>query len=137
MAIDKLVVIPSDLNSIRKASKEVLELLQPLKLGAYKLLDIRLCLEEALINAIRYGNKFDDNLKVKVSCSVENDILKIIVEDEGEGFDYNGLPDPTLEKNLQELKGRGVFLIKRLMDEVYFNEKGNRITMLKNIIEGE
>ncbi len=133
MAIDKLIVIPSDFNFIRKVSEEVLGSLQPLKLGAYELLDIRLCLEEALINAIKYGNRFDKDLKVKVKYSVEKSILKLIIEDAGKGFDYNSLPDPTLEENLQELKGRGVFLIKRLMNEVYFNEKGNRITMLKNI----
>jgi serine/threonine-protein kinase RsbW len=59
------------------------------------------------------------------------------MRDEGDGFDYKNLPDPTLEENLQELKGRGVYLIRRLMDEVVFNEAGNQITMIKKLKKGD
>lgn len=128
--------INSSLNEVRPTSNKVIALLEGLGLSDNELLDIRLCLEELLINAIKYGNKFDKSKKVKLNYDVENNILRVIIKDEGGGFDYQNLPDPTVEKNLQELKGRGVFLVKRLMDEVYFNDKGNEITIIKRLNKG-
>jgi len=59
--------------------------------------------------------------------------ISISVEDKGTGFDHNKVPDPTKEENLLMGNGRGVFLIKHLMDEVRFNKKGNRLTMVKHL----
>ena len=125
------IKIPSDLKEVKRVSAEILDFLKPLKLSQYELLDIKLCLEEALVNAIKHGNRLDKSLNVKIDYNLGDDTFKVTITDEGEGFDYRHVPDPTLEENLQELKGRGIFLIRRLMDEVEFNEKGNSITMVK------
>jgi len=130
------IKIPSDLKEVKRVSAEILDFLKPLKLSQYELLDIKLCLEEALVNAIKHGNRLDKSLNVKIDYNLGDDTFKVTITDEGEGFDYRHVPDPTLEENLQELKGRGIFLIRRLMDEVEFNEKGNSITMVKFLNKG-
>ncbi len=135
--LSEAMKIPSELKKVKEASARILQSLLPYNLTAYDLLDIRLCIEEALINAMKYGNKLNSGLPIEIAYNVDNDILKIIITDAGEGFDYENLPDPTLEENRQELKGRGVYLIRRLMDEVCFNDKGNQITMIKKIKKGD
>jgi serine/threonine-protein kinase RsbW len=95
--------------------------------------DIRLCVEEAVRNAIVHGNHSDRKRSVKVDCRVENGAAIIEVEDEGAGFDYNNVPDPTKESNILKNSGRGVYLIKKLMDKVEFNKAGNRIKMVKGL----
>jgi len=86
---------------------------------------------------MKYGNKLQPDLPVEITYNIDNDILKVTISDQGQGFDYKNLPDPTLEENLQELKGRGVYLIRRLMDEVFYNDAGNQINMIKNLKEGD
>ena len=137
MRLSEAIRIPSELKNVKEASAQILQSLLPFNLASYDLLDIRLCLEEALINAMKYGNKLNSDLPIEIDYSVDNGILKIIITDRGEGFDYKNLPDPILEENLQELKGRGIYLIRRLMDEVCFNDKGNQITMVKKIKKGD
>ena len=137
MKLSEAMKISSELKNVKLVSAEILESLLPFNIASHDLLDIRLCLEEALINAIKYGNKLQPDLSIEITYSIENSILKITVLDQGKGFDHENLPDPTLEENLQELKGRGVYLIRRLMDEVIFNEVGNQITMMKNLKKGD
>ena len=137
MKLSEAMKISSELKNVKLVSAEILESLLPFNIASYDLLDIRLCLEEALINAIKYGNKLQPDLSIEITYSIDNNILKITVLDQGKGFDHKNLPDPTLEENLQELKGRGVYLIRRLMDEVIFNEVGNQITMMKNLKKGD
>ncbi|MDD4202921.1 MAG: ATP-binding protein [Candidatus Omnitrophica bacterium] len=98
------------------------------------LFDIRLCLEEALRNAMMHGNKMCQDLQVNVSYNIENDELVISIQDEGEGFDPGSLPDPTKDENLYEDHGRGVFIMKKFMDSVEYNEKGNKVVMRKKLI---
>ncbi len=93
--------------------------------------DVRLCLEEALINAIKHGNKNNKELPIIVNYCMLKDKFWVSVQDSGEGFDHKKIPDPTGKENLLKTSGRGVYLIKYLMDEVLFNKKGNKITMTK------
>jgi serine/threonine-protein kinase RsbW len=87
------------------------------------------CLSEAANNAIVHGNKLDENKKVIVNADVEGKRIIWTVTDEGEGFDYNQLPDPTAPENLENLTGRGVFIIKHLADQCIFNTKGNEVEL--------
>jgi serine/threonine-protein kinase RsbW len=87
------------------------------------------CLNEVVINAIVHGNKLDINKKVIVNADIENKRIVWTVTDEGEGFDYNNLPDPTAPENLENLTGRGVFIIKHLADQCIFNTKGNEVEL--------
>ena len=131
--MNKQLSVASDLKKIRHAVDEIIIMLKGLQVDESDVFDIRLCLEEALINAIKYGNKFDKDLEVKIDFAYVNDKINISVEDKGIGFDHKKVPDPTKEENLLMGNGRGVFLIKHLMDEVRFNKKGNRLTMVKHL----
>jgi serine/threonine-protein kinase RsbW len=88
-------------------------------------------LDEAFVNAVKHGNKFDKNKIVRVSAEVSPKEARFTVEDEGEGFDVNAIPDPTNPENLFKTSGRGVLFIYNIMDEVKYNERGNRLTMIK------
>jgi serine/threonine-protein kinase RsbW len=87
------------------------------------------CLNEAVINAIVHGNKLDAGKKVIVNADVEAKRIIWTVTDQGEGFDYNNLADPTAPENLENLTGRGVFIIKHLADQCIFNTKGNEVEL--------
>lgn len=87
---------------------------------------------EAVNNAIIHGNKKDANKKVIISHKIElgqPKVLSVKIDDEGKGFDYINLPDPTAPENLEMIGGRGVFLIKQLADFVIFSDKGDSIEL--------
>jgi len=91
--------------------------------------NLRVALSEALSNAIVYGNRLDPHKFVDVRVVVTADSFSLHVQDEGEGFDYGDLPDPTVPEAIEATEGRGLFLIRQLMDDVQFNERGNSICM--------
>lgn len=84
---------------------------------------------EAVNNAITHGNKADLKKFVDVRIKVERNEMEITVTDEGEGFNPADIPDPTRPENIEEISGRGVFLMTRLADSILFNETGNSVTM--------
>ena len=85
---------------------------------------------EAVNNAIVHGNKEDKNKKVRLGLKQNKKSVRFVVEDEGVGFDYNNLPDPTNPKNIDKVKGRGIFLIKNLSDKTTFKNGGRVVEML-------
>ncbi|SKB72721.1 ATP-binding protein [Daejeonella lutea] len=88
------------------------------------------CLSEATVNAIIHGNKENPEKKVYINLEVvEDKRLIFTISDEGEGFDFNNIPDPTAPENLENLTGRGVFIIKRLADQCIFNSRGNELEL--------
>ncbi len=92
--------------------------------------NVTACLNEACVNAIVHGNKLKAELKVYINLEVINGRkLVFTVSDEGEGFDYQDLPDPTAPDNLEKETGRGVFIIRRLADQCIFNSKGNQVEL--------
>src|SRR3990167_3279118 len=125
--------LPTEVKYIKKASSNILEAVKPYNLGEDKLYDIRLSVEEAVRNAMVHGNSNDANLSVKVKYWIKDEKLNVEVEDEGAGYDLGSLPDPTEGDNIMKGSGRGVYLIRRLMDEVKFNEAGNSIKMVKHL----
>ena len=85
---------------------------------------------EAVNNAIVHGNKEDKTKKVRIGLKKNKKSVRFVVEDEGVGFDYDNLPDPTSPKNLDKVKGRGIFLIRSLSDKTTFKNGGRMIEML-------
>ena len=86
--------------------------------------NIMVAITESVNNAMKHGNKLDKTKNVILSAMCDENSLIIRVEDQGEGFDYDNLPDPTAPENLDKVGGRGVFLMKHLSDEVRFEDKG-------------
>jgi serine/threonine-protein kinase RsbW len=91
--------------------------------------NIMIAITEAVNNAIKHGNKGISSKNVSLSLILEDRLIRFRVMDEGIGFDYNNLPDPTAPENLEKPGGRGIFLMKHLSDEVEFKE-GGRIVEL-------
>jgi serine/threonine-protein kinase RsbW len=92
---------------------------------------ISLSLEEAMINAIKHGNKEDPSKKVMVEAQVTPDQVEIVIEDEGPGFDRSSVPDPTSDENLERLHGRGILLMEAYMTKVEFSRGGRRVRMIR------
>lgn len=91
--------------------------------------NIMVAVTEAVNNAIRHGNKFDKDKNVFLSLFVEPDRVKFEVEDEGAGFDFDNLMDPTAPENIENPGGRGIFLIRHLADEVEFTKDGRHVQL--------
>lgn len=89
---------------------------------------------EAVNNAILHGNKNDKSKMISLSLLlIEDKFLRFIVSDEGEGFDYTNLPDPTSPENIELEGGRGIFLISSLCDKVEFKNEGKSIEITFNL----
>jgi serine/threonine-protein kinase RsbW len=88
---------------------------------------------EAVNNSIVHGNKFDINKTVDVSVQISPSEIHIYVKDQGVGFNYEDVPDPTKPENLENVSGRGVFLMKNLADNIFFENKGSHIELVFNI----
>ena len=91
--------------------------------------NIMIAVTEAVNNAIRHGNKNDSTKNVSLFLTLEENLIKFKIEDEGKGFDYNSLPDPTAPENIEKPGGRGIFLMKHLSDEVEFKEGGRVVEL--------
>ena len=93
--------------------------------------NILISLTEAANNAIIHGNKCDESKTVEISYDLDErgKNLSFIIKDQGPGFEYNNLPDPTSPENLEKTSGRGVFLMMQLADMVVFSDKGATIEM--------
>ncbi len=109
------------------------------KLGVIKPAESNLfvALDEAFVNAVKHGNKFDAQKLVRITAEVSKAEAKFTIEDEGEGFDVNNIPDPLDPENLFKTSGRGVLFIYNIMDEVKYNDRGNRLTMVKKAVDAE
>ena len=93
--------------------------------------NIKLALIEALSNAMEHGHGWDEDKTVHVTAEVDQEMLEVAISDEGQGFDHNALADPTDPVNLLSERGRGIFLMRSIMDEVHFNSSGTEITLRK------
>jgi serine/threonine-protein kinase RsbW len=111
-----------------RISKDVLELINS-KDEAFK---IKLALEEAVVNAMRHGNHLDADRFVAVHIEADKKEIAIDVHDEGKGFDFRVLPDPTRGEKAHQPSGRGVYLMRKLMDKVEFYDGGSGVRMTKS-----
>ncbi|MDW8274327.1 MAG: ATP-binding protein [Chitinophagales bacterium] len=122
----KTLEFPSEIHNIVLVEKFVEDLRDEYKFGDDVYGNILVCLTEAANNAILHGNKKDPLKLVRIFADHDpaHRVLTLVVKDEGAGFDYNNLPDPTSPENLEKTTGRGVFLIMQLADLVIFSDNG-------------
>ena len=125
--------LPSTPESITLLENLIEEIADKYKVSDDVFANMMTCLNEALNNAILHGNKQDPNKKVIVNAEVDGRRITWTVTDEGPGFDYVHLADPTAPENLEALTGRGVFIIKHLADQCVFNAAGNEVELLFKI----
>ena len=91
--------------------------------------NIMISVTECISNAIVHGNQSDSSKLVHLELQMEPGLLRCSIEDEGNGFDFNQLPDPTDPENIEKVGGRGIFLMKHLSDEVKFEEGGKKTVL--------
>jgi serine/threonine-protein kinase RsbW len=121
--------LPSKLESITLLETLIEEVADKYQVSEDTFANMMTCLNEAAINAIVHGNKLDPNKTVFVNVEADNKRIIWTVSDEGPGFDYNNLADPTAPDRLEELTGRGVFILKHLADQCIFNASGNEVEL--------
>jgi serine/threonine-protein kinase RsbW len=125
------VVISSDPAEARRVQDEIECLLKDHQFSEKEIFSIRLALEEALINAIKHGNRLDRSKKVHITYQILADRFIVVISDEGQGFDPNDVPDPTAVENLERPCGRGLMLMRYYMTQVAFAPQGNSVFMSK------
>jgi len=91
--------------------------------------NIMIAVTEAVNNAIKHGNSGNKSKNVYLSLFLDDSLIKFVIKDEGSGFNYESLPDPTAPENLEKPGGRGIFLMKHLSDEVEFKDKGTVVEL--------
>jgi serine/threonine-protein kinase RsbW len=116
--------LPSSMEGMHIIEKLIETICSTYKLSEDHYGNIIVAVTEAVNNAIYHGNKADPNKKVHVGFKTSPKSISFSIRDEGPGFDFNNLPDPTDPANIEKPSGRGIFLMKHLADEVSFSEDG-------------
>jgi serine/threonine-protein kinase RsbW len=125
----KMLQFNSTQENLRKVEKFVDELSSDLNLSSEIYGNLLIACLEAANNAVLHGNKLDESKQVVMSCECFENELKVTVKDEGKGFDYANIPDPTSPENIEKINGRGVFLMRSLSDKIEFSDNGRIVEM--------
>lgn len=126
-----VIELPTDIQSIGNAVDFVMSRCSDCEEDARRLnLNFRVGLTEALANAMLYGNAHDPSKSVVVELMMGKGRLEATVRDQGAGFDPTSVPDPTQPENITRGCGRGLFLMRQLLDEVSYNDQGNEVTLV-------
>ncbi|MCA9000095.1 MAG: ATP-binding protein [Planctomycetaceae bacterium] len=125
------ISISSNTSEGHEVQQRILSTLESLHYSSKDLFGVKLALEEAIVNAIKHGNGLDPDKQVHIHCEADRHSLKVTIEDEGEGFDPEDVPDPTDDENLEKPSGRGVMLMRAFMTSVEYNDRGNRVRLVK------
>jgi serine/threonine-protein kinase RsbW len=121
------IQIPADFQSLVDVENLVDRVCQTIGVAEDAYGNVLIAVTEAVNNAISHGSNQNRSLMVEVSVADSHDAFCFRICDEGPGFDYNNLPDPTAPENLLKENGRGIFLMKNLSDDVVYNDKGNEV----------
>ena len=122
--------IPSDIGNLRMVEKAIDDFSAELNLSDEVYGNVMVATMEATNNAIIHGNNSDPNKAVKIIIQLDDKELKVHVEDQGLGFDFQNVPDPTAPENLEKINGRGIFLMEHLSDEILYLDEGRIATII-------
>jgi serine/threonine-protein kinase RsbW len=125
------ITIPSEPSAGQQVQDRIIGALEARAFPPRDVFGVRLALEEAIVNAIKHGNGLDPNKSVHVECEVDDNRVRIVVRDEGPGFDPRSVPDPTDLENLDKPSGRGLMLMRAFMTRIEYNATGNEVTLEK------
>ncbi len=129
----KKIVVPNDLARAKKPERLILEEIEACGYCENATFAIKLALEEAMTNAFRHGNKCDPSKQITIQYAITPERVEIEIRDEGEGFQPDVIPDPTLPENIDRPHGRGIMRMRSYLDEVEYCKTGNsvRLVMLR------
>jgi serine/threonine-protein kinase RsbW len=131
--MEKSLYIESKVESLHAIEKLVDDVSAELSFSNEVYGNVLIAALEAANNAIVHGNKLNPDKKVYVSVFQLENELHWIVKDQGPGFDFTSVPDPTAPENIENISGRGIFLMEKLSDKIKFEENGTRVEMIFNL----
>jgi len=129
----KKISIASKIENLREVERIIDEISAEYSFGTEVYGNVLIASLEAVNNAISHGNKLNPEKNVEIEIRIKDKKLTIITKDQGSGFDYENVPDPTSPENIENVDGRGIFLMRQLSDELVFHEDGKISEMIFNI----
>lgn len=123
--------LPSDLALMNSVLQYLLDRVEKIGVIEAERSNLIVALDEAFVNAVKHGNNSDPHKLIRITAELSAKEASFTVEDEGQGFNVQSIPDPCDPCNLFKSSGRGVLLICNIMDEVEYNARGNRVKMVK------
>jgi serine/threonine-protein kinase RsbW len=129
--------LDSTLESVDSAEELAVGAAQRAGFGEDDLMKIGMAVREGMVNAVVHGNRYSERKKVHLSVTQGPERLQVTIADEGEGFDFENLPNPLAPENLMATSGRGIFLIRSFMDEFRMrrlDRGGTEVTMGKHLV---
>lgn len=124
-------IVSTDLTLVMPLVERIAQKVLALTGSSEETFKVKLALEEALTNAMRHGNLLIAKLVVTVKIKAGRERIILDVHDEGKGFDFSNLKDPTRAESVAQISGRGVFLMRKLMDDIEFYDGGSGVKMVK------
>jgi len=131
--MERVLNIASRIESLREVEKMVDEISTACSMSSEVYGNVLIATLEAANNAILHGNKLDENKDVNLEFTWDENQLELVVTDQGKGFNYKDIPDPTAPGNVEKVNGRGVFLMEKLSDEIDFKNNGSKVTLTFNL----
>jgi serine/threonine-protein kinase RsbW len=125
-------VIPSDTSAAQDVQERIILSLEEFGYSPRDIFCMRLAIEEAIVNAIKHGNKYDPSKNVVIRGEIDAIRIRLEIEDEGAGFRLEDVPDPTADENLHKASGRGIKLMQSFLTSITYNGVGNRVTLVKH-----
>lgn len=133
LAQDQKMKISSSTENMRLVERMIEDVCDLFEVGEDNFGNILIAVTEAVNNAIQHGNKMDPAKNIHISFKSDNNQIAFKVQDEGNGFDYTRIPDPTSPENLEKPHGRGIFLMNSLADKVEFADNGKTVELSFNL----
>ncbi len=127
------IVIESDIKNISLIEKLIDDVSNQYNLHSDVYGKILLAIVEGVNNAIVHGNKLDLSKKVSLEYQVSDKFVEFVITDEGCGFEFSSIPDPTLPENIEKTHGRGIFLMNHLADSIEFENNGSKVKLIFNL----
>ena len=131
--MERVLNITSRIESLREVEKMVDEISTACSMSSEVYGNVLIATLEAANNAILHGNKLDENKDVNLEFTWDENRLELVVTDQGKGFNYKDIPDPTAPGNVEKVNGRGVFLMEKLSDDINFMDNGSKVTLTFNL----
>lgn len=124
-----IIEIPSKIEKLAEIESLIDSLSEKVNISTDIYANILVGVTEAVKNAIIHGNDLDSSKMVSISFEITPKYIQFVITDQGNGFDYYSIPDPTKPENIEKEAGRGLFLMNCLADEVVYNDKGNEVSL--------
>ncbi len=125
----KTISFPSEIESVRYAENMVDEISDTYNFNGEMYGNVLVSVVEGVNNAIIHGNRLDSTKKINFTCEIQKTFVIFTIKDEGDGFRYSDVPDPTAPNNINNPHGRGIFIISHLADEINYFDNGTKLEM--------